>query len=249
MDGVSVGTHPAVTRLLKGVFHLKPPMPRYSSFWDVGTVINYLKSLGANEGLTLRQLTLKTVMLLALTRPSRSADLSQLDIHWRSHQCDAVTFRPAHLAKQNRSSKHIPDFFFPCFKDDPLICPVVTLKAYEERTKEFRNLQSSKPKTHLFLSWIGEHNPVTSSSVARWLKETMKDAGIDVNIFKSHSVRGASCSKAAGAGVTTRQILEAADWSSEGTFQKFYHRNLDGYDKTKFGTSILSSQGASNHTC
>ena len=90
---------------------------------------------------------------------------------------------------------------------------------------------------------------MTSSSVARWLKETMKDAGIDVNIFKSHSVRGASCSKAAGAGVTTRQILEAADWSSEGTFQKFYHRNLDGYDKTKFGTSILSSQGASNHTC
>ena len=76
----------------------------------------------------------------------------------------------------------------------------------------------------------------------------MKDAGIDVSIFKSHSVRGATCSKAAGVGVTTKQILEAADWSSEGTFQKFYHRNLDGSDKTKFGKSVLSSQGASNHT-
>ena len=153
------------------------------------------------------------------------------------------------FSKQNRSSKHIPDFFFPCFKDDPILCPVVTLKAYEEHTKEFRDFQSSTPKTCLFLSWIGKHNPVTSSTIARWLKETMKDAGIDISIFKSHSVRGAACSKAAGAGVTTKQILEAADWSSEGTFQKFYHRNLDGDDKTKFGTSVLASHGVSNHTC
>ena len=59
----------------------------------------------------------------------------------------------------------------------------MTLKPYEMRTKEFRDLQSPKPKTHLFLSWIGKHNPVTSSSIARWLKQTMKDAGIDVSIL------------------------------------------------------------------
>jgi len=109
---------------------------------------------------------------------------------------------------------------------------VVTLKAYEEHTEGFRDLQSSKPKTHLFLFWIGEHSPVTSSSIARWLKETKKDAGIDISIFKPHSVWGATCSKAAGAGVMTEQILEAADWSSEGTFQKFYHRNVNEDDKT-----------------
>ena len=43
VDEVSVGTHPAVARLLKGAFHKRPHMSRYSSFWDVGTVINYLK--------------------------------------------------------------------------------------------------------------------------------------------------------------------------------------------------------------
>ena len=77
----------------------------------------------------------------------------------------------------------------------------------------------------------------------------MKDAGIDISIFKSHSVRGTACSKAAGVGDTTKQIQEAADWSLEGTFQKFYYRNLDGDDKTKFGTNILASHSASNHTC
>ena len=59
----------------------------------------------------------------------------------------------------------------------------------------------------------------------------MKDAGIDVSILKSHSVREAACSKAVSVGVTTKQILEAADWSSEGTFQKFYQRIWMGVTK------------------
>ena len=243
VDGNSIGVHPAVTRLLKGAFHSRPPQPRYSSFWDVSTVISYLQSLGDNDSLNLRHLTLKTVMLLALTRPSRSADLAKLDIQWMSYQADSVTFRPAHLAKQSRSS------IFPLFKDDPFICPVTTLRAYEERTKEFRDLQSPSPKTTLFLSWIRKHNPVTSSTIARWLKLTMSEAGIDVGIFKSHSACEATCSKAAGAGVTAKQILEAADWSSEGTFQWFYHRKVEKDDRTSFGTRVLSSHSASNHTC
>ena len=101
VDGNSIGVHPAVTRLIKGAFHSRPPQPRYSSFWDVGTVISYLRNLGSNDNLNLRHLTLKTVMLLALTRPSRSADLAKLDIQWMSYQADGVTFRPAHLAKQS----------------------------------------------------------------------------------------------------------------------------------------------------
>ena len=40
VDGVSVGTHPVVTKLLNGAFQLKPPMPRYSFFWDVGKVLD-----------------------------------------------------------------------------------------------------------------------------------------------------------------------------------------------------------------
>ena len=143
-------------------------------------------------------------MLLTLARPSQSADMTKLDIQWRSYQADDATFRPAHLAKQSRSSRHFTDFFFPLFKEDPIVCPVITLRAYEECTKEFKDLQSPSPKTTLFLSWIGQHNPVTSSTIARWLKSTMSEAGIDNGIFKSHSVCGATCSKAAGAGVTTK---------------------------------------------
>ena len=110
VDGVSVGSHPVVARLLKGVFHSRPPQPRYASFWDVGVVIQHIKKLGPNENISLKQLTLKTTMLLALTRPSRSADLSKLDLQMRSFQSNGVVFRPAHLAKQSRSSRPLADF-------------------------------------------------------------------------------------------------------------------------------------------
>ena len=35
----------------------------------------------------------------------------------------------------------------------------------------------------------------------------MEEAGIDIFIFKANSVRGASCSSATGAGVTTKAFL------------------------------------------
>ena len=96
VDGISVGSHPTVTRLLQGAFNSWPPQPRYTSFWDVGVVIQHIKGLGANEDLSLKQLTMKTAMLLALTRPSHSADLSKLNLQTRSFKTNGVIFRPIH---------------------------------------------------------------------------------------------------------------------------------------------------------
>ena len=39
----------------------------------------------------------------------------------------------------------------------------------------------------------------------------LKLAGIDTDIFKAHSIRSASASAAASAGLTTNQIIKAAD--------------------------------------
>ena len=75
----------------------------------------------------------------------------------------------------------------------------------------------------------------------------LSEAGIDTEIFKAHSVRGISSSKAATAGVTTADILQAADWSSESKFQKYYHHPiLEQKDKSAFGRAVLSSAEASN---
>ena len=97
--------------------------------------------------------------------------------------------------------------FFPKFGSDLNLCPVVTLEEYISKTRSLR-----KECSQLFISFIRPHGPVTSSTIARWLKEVLRNAGIDTEIFKAHSVRGASTSMAARLGVTVETILKAAEF-------------------------------------
>ena len=126
------------------------------------------------------------------------------------------------------------------------MCPVATIRTYEQRTLQFRTPIADTGKTSLFLSWIGKHEPVTGSTIARWLKTCLQEAGIDTGVFKAHSVQGAASSKATWSGVTISDILQAADWSSESTFQTFYHRSTDDKNKSSFRKAVLSSLGPSN---
>ena len=73
IEGFQVGQHPLIVRLLKGAFNKKPPQPRYTQTWDVNQVLEEIKRLGPNESLTLKALSLKLAMLLALTTVSRSS--------------------------------------------------------------------------------------------------------------------------------------------------------------------------------
>ena len=84
-----------ITRALKGAYHSRPPLPQHSSFCEI------FERAGKNKDLFLRLLTLKTSMLMALTRPSRSADLSSLDIQTRSFIADGVMFSSTQLSKQS----------------------------------------------------------------------------------------------------------------------------------------------------
>lgn len=75
LDGFAVGQHPLVKRFCKGTLNLRPPRVRYKETWDVSKTISYLKTLYPLELLSLKFLTLKLVMLIALTQASRAQSL------------------------------------------------------------------------------------------------------------------------------------------------------------------------------
>ena len=106
---------------------------------------------------------------------------------------------------------------------------MATLREYEERTKRLRETEA---QTKLFLGTVKPHNPVAPFTVARWLRSMMEKAGIDISVFKAHLTRGAAVMAAANAGITTEDILKAADWSSDTVFKKFYYKPTKD---TKFG--------------
>uniref|UniRef100_A0A1X7UXX1 Tyr recombinase domain-containing protein n=1 Tax=Amphimedon queenslandica TaxID=400682 RepID=A0A1X7UXX1_AMPQE len=167
-------------------------------------------------------LRLKSVFLLAITRPSWSADLSQLDTSRMRPAGNGVSLSPSALAKQSRQGKPIETFFFPSFPQNPILCPVETISVYIDKTN-----QIGGNETRLFLSFIKPQKAVTSSTIARWLRKVLEQARINTEIFRAHSTRGASASAAARGRVTLEDILKAANWSSESVFQKFYNKEFD----------------------
>ena len=94
-----------IARLLKGAFNIRPPVPRYSSTWDVQKVLNHLEFLSQPEDLSLKSLTLRTVFLMVITRPSRSADLTHLNMK-RMRDWKLRGFLPSTVAKVTPRDKN-----------------------------------------------------------------------------------------------------------------------------------------------
>ena len=79
-DHTPVGKHFLVCRYLKGVFNKIKPVPRYNNIWSVDTVLDYLSLFWPLDEINLKELTLKLVMLIALTTGQRCETLTFLDI-------------------------------------------------------------------------------------------------------------------------------------------------------------------------
>ena len=123
VDGVTVGQHPLITRLVKGVFHSRLPLPHYSHTWDVHTVLDFLQSLGDNWKLHIPETLMyhgrSQCYQLYLALPGQQIYVALLDLSWRVFKPDGVCFYPSALSKQSKQSSQIVHFFFPSLTDDP----------------------------------------------------------------------------------------------------------------------------------
>lgn len=219
IEGFPAGAHPLIIRFMKGVFNLKPSLPRYSHTWDASIVLAYLLKLTPACKLPLKFLTYKLAMLIALTTASRSQSLHLLDIANMEKGFSSYILYYSGLLKQTRPGSSNPVAELKSYPPDRRLCVVFVLKEYLKRTKDFRNAE-----TCLFLSYIRPYKPVSKDTISRWLRTVMHKAGIDVNKFKCHSIRSASTSKAMSSFVPIDQILKVAGWSNVNTFRKFYNK-------------------------
>lgn len=65
INNIDVGKHPLVSRFMRGIFQLRPTVSRYIEILDVNTFFDNIRNMNCNERLSLKQLTLKTVSLMA----------------------------------------------------------------------------------------------------------------------------------------------------------------------------------------
>ena len=224
IDGMAIGKHPVITRFMQGIYNSRPSQPRYKFVWDVRIVVRHIKAMLPSEKLPLKELSWKLVTLLAITNADRASDLKLLDLNFRVFTSEGVRFEVAGLSKTCRSGPP-REVVYGRFASSPSIRPVSTLQEYEKKTSHMR-CQSGDSKP-LFISYCKPHKPVSSATIARWVKSMLAAAGIDITQFKAHSTRAASTSAARRLGVSTADILRSANWSRESTFERFYWREIE----------------------
>lgn len=122
------GTHPVVSRYLKGVFLNRKPVPKYTSVWDVNKVLRYLKTLTPNDHISLKEL--KLVMQLSLVTAQRGQSIHMLDISGMTVTESSCTFILLEHIKTSRPGHTGPCVKFSLFTPDADICPISTLNAY-----------------------------------------------------------------------------------------------------------------------
>lgn len=227
-----IGNHPLVRRFCKGVGFLKPPKPRYDFVWDPAPVIEKLATIFPYDALTLKVITSKLVVLLALGSGQRCQTLAAIRLS-QIVLGENLIIKVPDRVKTSSVGRYQPLLCFSRFPDRKNLCIVELLEHYIKCTKDLR----SSDCDFLFISCVKPHNPVGSQTISRWIRQCLADCGVD-DIYSAHSTRHASTSLASKKGVPVDLIKRAAGWSGDSrVFANFYNRPI--INPNDFSNAVL----------
>lgn len=208
-----------ISRFKKGVFNMRPSLPKYQEIWDPKVVLDYLCKFSNEE---LPTLTKKCVTLLALASCQRLGTLHSLKCCDVSFKDSKAVIRIECLQKQSRPGFHQSHVVLDQYTE-PSLCIVKCLRDYLNATQSVR---VAKPcLTGLFLTYGKPIKNASTDTISRWIKQTMYDAGVP-RFFTAHSTRAASTSSKFIGGENVNAIMKCAGWTSSDTFYKFYNKTF-----------------------
>ena len=221
MSKFNLGEDPIICRLFKYFYNARPQLKRYLTYWPVAKVLNFLSKWHPASSLSLKQLTLKTIALIALSSSDRGQTLDLLDINNVEIKDSGISFIVSKKLKHHRKS--INPKSVNCVQSDIDSLNVSSyVTSYMEKTSALRQNENGKlSPAKLFLSWATKKE-VSKRTISRWLTTVLALSGIDTNKFKAHSYRGAGLSAAYAKGVPIEKIIAHGNWKDAGTFRRHY---------------------------
>jgi len=233
-DGVPFGQHHITKSFMKGVLKERPITHRYQTQWDPEMVLSKLKNppyITADK-MPLLLLAKKTLFLILMATCRRVHIAKALYIN--KEKCtikkgSSVTFHIERKdLKQGDSMQDKPlPLVVKAFPMNRSIDPVLYVRTYMARTKQLRG-----DIKQLFITTKGPTRPISADTARNWVKDILKDCGVDLNQFGPGSTRGASTSKASALGASLEEILKAGQWSNKSVWQKYYKKPIVQSSKT-----------------
>ena len=233
-NGNTIGKQYWVCQAVKAVYRVRPPVPKYSTFWDVSIVFKMLIKWGCNEFLSFEKLGKKLLILILLITGQRGQLIPALllsELTWTD--TGGARFQLRTLMKTAKTGQPLQSVLLEAYPDQPLLCVVATLKAYLLATKGLR-IKEVEGKIvkydKLLLSYRFPNKPIGRDSVSRWVLWVLRKARINKK-FRAHSTRGAGTSKAAKLGVGINELLNYGSWRCQKTMAKHYNKKIESSKK------------------
>ncbi len=256
-DGSVVRDSKTLQFLIEGMNISRPRKRKIMPSWDLPTVLKYLNGTPFEpcQSSSLRDLTIKTVFLLAMASGRRCSELHALAIDDHivfSRSGATLHFRPGFLSKNERcdfvSSPLFIPYLCPSFtavsRHERLGCPVRALRWYLDKTRIVRG----KTK-QLFVTSCKPYKAAAKATIAGWLVEAIKKSGA-VKGGKSpnaHSTRAISSSWAFSHGLTVNEIVNTVSWRTPTTFITTYLKDLGPCSsQAKYARTVLQASGHTN---
>ena len=104
--------NPLIKLLMKGVYHLRPPKPKYSSIQDTDVLLRYWEHTGDNFQLKLLELPQHVIALLVLLHGLTINATATLDISTITMSNDMSMFYPSELLRYDRQKSWRDKFIY-----------------------------------------------------------------------------------------------------------------------------------------
>ena len=252
-----ISSESLIIRFFRALTRSRPVPIRSFPKWDLSVVLQAFtkEPFEPLETVTLKNLTLKTVFLVAITSARRISELHALSAiePFLSIYPDRIIlktdpgFLPKVASTRNRSQEIVLPTFCPNPSGDKeesfhYLDVRRVLIHYLEVTKEFRSSNS------LFVLFSGNKKgrQASKGSIARWLRSAISEAYSQMKLsppqgIRAHSTRALATTWAEKAGATPDQICKAATWSSYFTFARPYRLDLLAAEDQAFGRKVLQA--------
>lgn len=229
IEGENLCDHRLLRQFMKGVSKLRPPTPKYSTTWDVDNVLDRFASWEDNGNLNLYDLSVKLSSLLALVSGQRVQSLHAINIDDILVESKIIRIVIKENLKTSGVGVEQPCIHIQRSYKRSKLCVARCLMEYLDRTKMIRG-----DCKQLFLTTRQPYRNASKQTISHWLMKALEVSNIDTSLYKSHSYRHASTSKAFRLGLKVSTIYQNAGWSKKSSvFFRYYNKNVDPLANTK----------------
>ena len=250
VNGVPIGSHPDISQALRAIHTTNPPPVPLDEPIDILPSLDYIRELGSNSSMTIRDLSIKTAFLLALVTACRPSDLRRIDLSTLRKTSTSMKFacvlpkeykiaRAHSLSTSKPASKQI---YVGRYADEEDLCPYNSLSTLLSRTEEWRS--SEAQQRAVFLITRSPHTPAASDTIAGWIKSVVRLSSPESSA-KDMRVLSAFFLQESGADLSS--ILALGNWSSNSVYQKFYQRGIKIMLERNQTSSVILAQAASSN--